>query len=48
MASTSIEIGAEIPSVTKSVTTASILQFESCAIIDRENIHNNEALATER
>ena len=48
MASTSIEIGAEIPSVTKSVTTASILQFESCAIIDRENIHNNEELAKER
>ena len=48
MASTSIEIGAEIPSVTKSVTTESILQFESCAIIDRENIHNNEELAKER
>ncbi len=48
MASTSIEIGAEIPSVTKSVTTQSILQFESCAIIDRENIHNNEELAKER
>jgi acyl dehydratase len=48
MASTSIETGAEIPSVTKSVTTESILQFESCAIIDRENIHNNEELAKER
>jgi len=48
MASTSIEIGAEIPSVTKSVTTASILQCETCAILDRENIHNSEERAKER
>ncbi len=48
MASTSIEIGAKIPSVTKSVTTQSILQFESCAILERENIHNNEELAKQR
>ena len=48
MASTKLEIGAPIPSVTKLVTTASILQFESCAILDRENIHNNEDLARER
>ena len=48
MASTKLETGAPIPSVTKSVTTASILQFESCAILDRENIHNNEDLARER
>ena len=48
MASTNIEIGAQIPSVTKSVTTKSILQFESCAILERENIHNNEELAKQR
>ena len=48
MESTSIEIGAQIPSVTKSVTTESILQFESCAIIERVNIHNNEELAKPR
>ena len=48
MASTSIEIGAKIPSVSKSVTTESILQFESCAILERENIHNNEELAKQR
>jgi acyl dehydratase len=48
MESTSIEIGAQIPSVTKSVTTESILQFESCAILERENIHNNEELAKQR
>ena len=48
MASTNIEIGAQTPSVTKSVTTESILQFESCAILERENIHNNEELAKQR
>ena len=48
MESTKLETGAPIPSVTKSVTTASILQFESCGILDRENIHNNEDLARER
>ena len=48
MASKNIEIGAKIPSVTKSVTTESILQFESCAILERENIHNNEELAKQR
>ena len=48
MASTNIEIGAQIPSFTKSVTTESILQFESCAILERENIHNNEELAKQR
>ena len=48
MESTNIEIGAKIPSVSKSVTTESILQFESCAILERENIHNNEELAKQR
>ena len=41
MASTKLETGAQIPSVSKSVTTESILQFESCGILERENIHNN-------
>lgn len=48
MASTKLDIGAQIPSVTKSITTQSILQFESCGILDRENIHNNEELAKRR
>lgn len=48
MALARIAIGAQIPSVTKSVTTKSILQFESCGILDRENIHNNEDLARAR
>ena len=30
------------------MTTESILQFESCAILERENIHNNEELAKQR
>ena len=48
MASTKLDIGAQIPPVTKSITTQSILQFESCGILDRENIHNNEDLAKQR
>ena len=48
MASTSISVGAQIPSVTKSITEDSILQFESCGILDRENIHNSHDLAQRR
>ena len=48
MASTSISVGAQIPSVTKSITEDSILQFESCGILDRENIHNSHDLAQSR
>ena len=39
---------APIPTLTKSVTEESILQFESCGILDRQNIHNNHELAAER
>ena len=38
----------KIPSVTKSITTESILQFESTGILNRENIHNNPELAAKR
>lgn len=48
MATTSLEVGAQIPSVSKSVTQESINQFESCGILDRENIHNNPDLAQQR
>ena len=48
MASTTIEENQIIPSVTKKITTDSILQFESCGILDRENIHNNPELAAKR
>ncbi len=48
MASSSIRVGAQIPSVTKSITEDSILQFESCGILDRENIHNSPDLAQRR
>lgn len=48
MASTKLRTGAQIPSVSKSVTTESILQFESCGILERENIHNNPEIAQKR
>ena len=37
-----------IPSVTKSITQIKINQFESCGILDRENIHNSPELAQRR
>ena len=37
-----------IPSVTKSITQVKINQFESCGILDRENIHNSPELAQKR
>ncbi len=45
---TEITPGETIPSVTKSITEASILGFESTGILDRENIHNNPELAAKR
>ena len=48
MASSSISVGAQIPSVTKSITQDSIDQFENCGILDRENIHNSPDLAQRR
>ena len=36
---------ATIPTLTKSITEESILQFESCGFLERENIHNNYELA---
>ena len=45
---TEIEQNQAIPSVTKKITTDSILQFESTGILDRENIHNNPDLAAKR
>ena len=37
-----------IPSVTKSITQVKINQFESCGILDRQNIHNSPELAQQR
>ncbi|MDA0264699.1 MAG: MaoC/PaaZ C-terminal domain-containing protein [Chloroflexi bacterium] len=48
VSATEIKPGQEIPSVTKSITTDSILRFESCGILDRENIHNNPEMAAKR
>lgn len=47
MASPRIE-GDTLPSLTKTITQAKIEQFESCGIIERENIHNNLDLAKKR
>jgi acyl dehydratase len=44
----SIVDNAPIPTLTKSITQESIDQFESCGILDRQNIHNNTELATQR
>ncbi len=45
---TTIKPNQQIPSVTKKITTDSILQFESTGILDRQNIHNNPELAAKR
>jgi acyl dehydratase len=45
---TEIKPDQAIPSVTKSITEKSILEFESTGILDRENIHNNPELAAKR
>jgi acyl dehydratase len=37
-----------LPVITKVVTQEKINQFESCGILDRENIHNNPELARQR
>ncbi len=47
MASTIVD-NAPIPTLTKSITENSILQFESCGILDRQNIHNDYELAARR
>ena len=48
MATTRVEINEKIPSVTKTITQEKINQFESCGILDRENIHNSPELAAKR
>ncbi len=48
MASLKLEVNQQIPSVTKKVTQETIDLFESCGILDRQNIHNNPALAQQR
>ncbi len=39
---------ATIPTLTKAITQESINQFESCGILDRQNIHNDPELAAQR
>ena len=43
-----LKINQQIPSVSKKVTQQSINLFESCGIIERENIHNSPNLAKQR
>ena len=45
---TEIKPGQALPTVTKKITTTSILQFESCGVLQKENIHNNPELAKKR
>lgn len=48
MAASKLETDQQIPSVTKKVTQESINLFESCGILDRQNIHNSPELAKQR
>ena len=47
MASTELS-NETIPALTKTITQIKINQFESCGILDRENIHNSPELAKQR
>lgn len=48
MASQVIADNAAIPTLTKAITQDSINQFESCGILERQNIHNDPELAAKR
>lgn len=48
MAEVRIELNQQIPTISKKITQESINQFESCGILDRENIHNSPELARQR
>lgn len=48
MASQVIPENATLPTLTKAITQDSINQFESCGILERQNIHNDPELAAKR
>lgn len=48
MASQVIADNAPIPTLTKAITQDSINRFESCGILERQNIHNDPELAAQR
>lgn len=48
MASQVIADNAPIPTLTKAITQDSINRFESCGILERQNIHNDPELAAKR
>ncbi len=43
-----LEVGAEIPPVTKEITQEKIDLFEACGILDRANIHTDRDLAARK
>ena len=48
MASQVIPENATLPTLTKAITQDSINRFESCGILERQNIHNDPELAAKR
>ncbi|MBM3943519.1 MAG: MaoC family dehydratase [SAR202 cluster bacterium] len=48
MATRKVAVNDKLPSVTKRITQESINDFESCGILDRENIHNSPEIARQR
>ena len=48
MASQVIPDNATLPTLTKAITQDSINRFESCGILERQNIHNDPELAAKR
>lgn len=48
MASQVIPENATLPTLTKAITQDSINRFESCGILERQNIHNDPDLAAKR
>ena len=43
-----LEVGVQVPSVTKLITQDTIDQFEACGIMGEPNIHTDPALAAQR
>ncbi len=48
MAASRLEINQQVPAVTKMIAQEAINKFESCGILERENIHTNPEIAKQR
>ncbi len=48
MATTRLEANQKIPTLTKAITQDKIDQFESCGVMQHENIHNSPEMAARR